>query len=270
MSTLSPQASRFTTRLFGSLGELTEFASGVRCCNSASETTWAGGTYAECLARTRHGDLSLVAESDELLRKFEALTFATPRREWRAAEAGHVPSVPAFIAGHPQSMRRRARRESEVAPVTIVVDLFASCTFSHRDILARGAAVLALTRVLSAVRPVEVYVGCGTTRRSFTGGTAFIAAKLDTAPLDLAHAAWALCGVGFLRQVVFSTLEAVFPCLPIPPMRESVAEVAAAMLPHGTHVIAVGGVVSDVTRNPAAWIEARIREAAPEVLGEAA
>ena len=258
---------RFTTKLFESLNALADYAGASRGYrNSEEDLKWSDGTLRDNVRRLRDGDLRYVAQSDELLRKFESLTFATPRREWRAAEAGHVPAVPAFIAGHPQSMRRRRRVESEVAPVTIVVDVFASCAFSHADILARGAAVLALTRVLAAVRPVELYVGCGTT--AYSGKSGFFAAKVPTTPLDLAHASFTLCGVGFLRQVAFSTLERMLPSDPFPALRESMAEIAAEILPHGTYVIAVEGVVSNITRDPAAWIEERIREAAPEVLGD--
>lgn len=125
--------------------------------------------------------------------------------------------------------------------------------------------MLALTRVLATVRPIELYVGFGST---WGGRHGFVAAKVNTTPLDLAHAAYALCGIGFLRQVCFAALERLFPSNPFPALREPLATLAAEMLPHGTHVIAVGGVVSDVTRDPGAWIEARLREAAPQVLGE--
>lgn len=257
---------RYTTRLFESLDALADFsASGIYCRND-SDTEWAGGTFAACIHRTRRGDLALAAQSEALLAKFESLSFVTPRREWHSEVTGHVPNVPAYLAGHPQAMRRRKRAPSDVAPIGVFVDLFASAAFDHKAILARGAAVLALVRILTAMRPVSLYVGCATTTWNRSGGSGFVGAKIDTTPLDLAHAAWAICGPGFLRQVIFNALEGVFPSNPFPPFKGSLKDLAAACLPYGTHTIVVDGIVSNVTKDPAAWIAARIREAAPEAL----
>ena len=157
---------KYTTRVFASLTELAEFVRANPSKYRAHDTGWAGGTLTEALERTHHGDMALVAPSEALLAKFEALTFQTPRREWRNEVSGHVANVPAYLAGHPAAMRRRIRAPSEIAPVTVFVDLFASASFTNGEILTRGAAVLALVRVLAAVRPIELYVAFGTTRRS--------------------------------------------------------------------------------------------------------
>ena len=255
------QGRNYTTRLFGDLTELAEYAAQERFATRGG-TAWSGGTLRECVRRTRDGDATLVAQSEALMAKFEGLVFPTHRREWVADVTGYVPNVPAHIAGHPASMRRRAKREAEAAPVAVFVDIFASSSFSHSDIMTRGAAVLALARILAGYRPIELYVAFASRRRD-DNAAGCVAVKIDTAPLDLAHAAWALCGVGFLRQVMFSALEGVFPSNPFPPLRESISNIAAEMLPHGTDVIAVNGVVSDVTSDPARWITERIREAAP-------
>ena len=260
----------YTTKMFDSLDALADAAerpSSYRCNDDA----WAGGSLREAIRRTRDGDLGLVVQSDALLEKFESLSLPTLRREWYNEVAGHVANVPAFLAGHPQAMRRRRRVDADQAPVTLFVDVFASCGFSKGEILARGAAVLALARVLAAHRALSLYVAFGCTPRRGAAGVA-VAVRIDTSPLDLAHAAYALASPLFLRQVMFHVTEQIAPGSdPFPPLSgRHIGPLALEMLGAGTQIVTVPGVVSDVTRDPGAWIEARIRECAPEVLGEVA
>ncbi len=271
----SAGSGQFVTRMFDSLDEIAQAgqaSSGYRC----DDVKWAGGTLSEALRKTREGDLAGVAASEALLAKFESLSFPTYRREWYNEVAGHVANVPAFLAGHPQAMRRRRRAENSAAPITVFVDLFASCAFTQEQITTRGAAVLALVRLLAMHRPVTLYAAFATTsysgRRSHNGRTtACVAVKLDTAPLDLAHAAYVLTSPLFLRQVLFHVCEQTAPGTdPFPPLDGALCDVAEEMLGAGTQILAMPGVVSDVVRDPGKWIEERIREAAPEVLGETA
>jgi len=262
-----PEGRKYVTRVFDDLDTLADFAAGAHYKHHNSDHKWSGGSLRECVLKTRDGDLGLAAQSEALLARFESLRFETPRREWRSDVSGFVPNVPAYIAGHPNAMRRRERAPSVVAPITVFVDVFASAAFSHQAILARGAAVLALVRVLARVRPISLYVGFGST--AWNGGSGMVAVRINTSPLDLAHAAWALCGIGFLRQVLFSALEGTFPSGPFPALRPALADVAAEMLPAGTQVIAVSGVVSNITQDPGAWISERIREALPAEIGAA-
>ena len=256
-----------TLLTFDSMSALADYAA-ANNSRTASFAQWAGGEVAECVRKTRDGDLALVAASEGFLARFESLTFQSPRKQWLAAEAGHMPNVPAFIAGHPQSMRRRARRLHEAAPITVLVDVGVSEAFSHEKILTRGAAIMALCRVLASYRAVQLYVVEAS--KVASGAESVIAVRIDSAPLDLAHAAWALCGAGFLRQIMLPIQVAVLRTERIPVYRGSLAAATGVMLPHGTCVIEVPGTSSAITSDPAAWIEARIREAAPEVLGEAA
>ena len=255
------------TKFFNTMTELAEFAQ-TNNRATAGPAGWVGGTLQECVSKTLNGDLGLVAKSDEFLAKFETLTFVTLRRQWRNDVAGHVPHVPSFIAGHPNSMRRRTKQQYEAAPVTILVDVGVSAAFSHNDILARGAAILALCRVLAGYRAVSLYVMDASKLR--TGRQSAVVVRIDTTPLDLAHAAWALCGTGFLRQIMLPMQIQRLGTSAIPVFRGSLGGFMLELLPEGTCVLEVPGTSSDITRDPAGWIEARLREAAPEVLGEAA
>jgi len=149
--------------------------------------TWYGDTFDSFQHKVMVGDQSLVAESDTFLEKLED---QTPHSlGWRNVDdvVGAVPNVPAFIAGHPQCMRRRERTRKDTAPLAIYMDLTSSGGISERDVTRRGVALLALTRVLIERRPVELWVGAslGCPHRSGT-----VAWRIDTAPLDLARAAY--------------------------------------------------------------------------------
>ena len=251
---------KYVTRLFESLDALAAYA--VPATYRSGGDSWAGGSWDFALRALRDGDTTHVARSDELLRKFESLLFPTRRRAWRADVAGFAPNVPAHIAGHPASMRRRVVRQAEAAPITVYVDLFISSSFDAEDAIVRGAAALALVRVLAAYRAVTLYVGYATT--GYSGTTICPIVRLDTTPLDLAHATFVLCNVAFVRRIGLAVMDRMVPgSSPWPPLRGSLRDVLAqAGFAADTELLIIsGGIVSDVTRDPAAWIEARIREA---------
>lgn len=263
MTTRAAKA-RITTRLFDSLDVLADYAAAATY--KPSDPKWAGATLPEALRLTRDGDARLVARSDELLRRYEALAFPTTRRQWRNDVAGYFPNVPAHIAGVPTSMRRRERRENVIAPITVYVDLFLSAMFDAEAAMARGAAILALTRVLTAHRAVTLYVGYGTTTHD--GHTLCPMVQINTTPLDLAHAAYVMCSTSFVRQTLLRVMDRMVPgSSPWPVLRGDVRDVIAAGLPHtqGTQVLVIpGGIVGGIVRDPSKWIEERIREAATD------
>jgi hypothetical protein len=176
----------------------------ARAKESGGASAWSGGlTNAETARTMRGGDLSRVGPSDALLARFERFAFATPTKAWRRDVAGAVPNVPAFLAGHPQTMRRRVRLTSAGAPLAVIVDLTTSQGINARDIEKRGAAILALVRILSARRPVELWAGAFTGADGDRNGCAMFA-RIDTAPLDLARAAFAMVSPAYPRRALYA------------------------------------------------------------------
>ena len=162
---------------------------------------WAGGSWNEAKGRARNGQQSRVKRSDDLLAKIESLNdFVSSSFEVAASVTGGVPCVPAMLAGHPASMRMRRRTVSAMAPLAIIVDSTVSASITSATIERRGAAVLALVRILSALRPVSLYITAGL---QSSGETSLISVPINTAPLDLARAAWALSSPDFLRKSCF-------------------------------------------------------------------
>lgn len=163
---------------------------------------WCGGhNWRTALNVARKGDLSGVAASDALLEEME-YPLATERRTWEDAMAGAIPNVPAFIAGRPLAMRRKIRAASDAAPIAIIADLSTSGSIDAKQARRRGAAILALVRALSQRRPIELWVTAGLDA-NYGEDAGFISVRIDTAPLDLAHAAHALTHVGFPRRILY-------------------------------------------------------------------
>jgi hypothetical protein len=170
------------------------------------ESAWIGATGAQTMTRARYGDAKRVALADDMLAKLENAVGFEARR-WRAVDAvaGGVPNVPAYLSGAPLAMRRRARVMDAAAPLTIAIDLGVSQSVNDRTIARRGAAALALARIAAGSRPVALWVYFAA--QSGGDGDAMLAVKLDTAPLDVARAAWLLCAPEALRRAGFSVLE---------------------------------------------------------------
>lgn len=159
---------------------------------------WCGVDYDTFARQIETGDQDMVHESEEFLRQIEDQVPVS--RGWRNVDdvVGAVPNVPAFLAGHPQCMRRRTRTTRETAPLSIYMDLTSSGGIDTRDVQKRGVVLLALTRMLVEHRAVELWVGAslGSTYR---GGAGTVAWRIDTAPLDLARAAFHVAATSMSR-----------------------------------------------------------------------
>jgi hypothetical protein len=171
---------------------------------------WYGATPAETLARADAGNAKLTAPCDRLLSRMESVDFATSRFVTVSAVAGGAPCVPAYLAGSPMAMRRRVRIADDMAPLAVVVDVGVSASVSHPTIQRRGAAALALVRLLATTRPVSLWVVSGqVTDKYDTARNAAFAVRVDTAPLDVARAAWLLAAPEAFRRAGFAACHAI-------------------------------------------------------------
>lgn len=178
---------------------LPEFAAIARACpDPDGPVGWAGSDFDTACTRALSGDLARVAPSDALLDKVESLLDLSGLKTVTVpAVAGGVPCVPAFLAGSPMAMRVRKRRAHDRGEVVLCVEGWTSADADSAAIARRGAAVLALARALSGVRPVRIvsYAASGSDRRAF-----FYTLPIDSAPIDLARAAWVFSAPEFVRQ----------------------------------------------------------------------
>jgi hypothetical protein len=101
------------------------------------------------------------------------------------------------------NMRKRTRMLSQQNPIAILADTTLSAAIDAPKMRARGAAILALARLLSGRRPIELYgvVGAG---NGDTG--AYVMVRIETAPLDMARAAFILTEPAATRGIGYSII----------------------------------------------------------------
>jgi hypothetical protein len=146
------------------------------------------------------GDNDYVERSEKFLAEIEDQVPMS--RGWRNVDdvVGAVPNVSAYLAGHPQCMRRRERVSRENAPLTIFMDLTSSYSIPASHVLQRGIVLLALARQLVEHRPVELWVGTVLDDTEHLRHNSGVAAwRVDTAPIDLARAAFHIADVTMSR-----------------------------------------------------------------------
>jgi len=201
--------SKIHFELFDNLGEFTDKMQATKTgYHGENMREWCGGmNKAESLLACRNGDLSSVPIADEMMTQIEdTARFHTKSFRQVQDVVGGIPNVPAFLAGHPLNMRRRERTNSQYAPLVIVADLTSSGGISAKDVLKRGCAILALVRLLTDTRPVELWAGAELDCDSKYGkGSNFaIFTKMDTAPLDLARVAHFITHASVPRAVHYA------------------------------------------------------------------
>jgi hypothetical protein len=160
---------------------------------------------ASVLADVRQGRVDLVAKSDKLLDLIEAQTvIGYAQRQTEHTVAGGAVDVPAYLAGAPTCMLRRVRRPSP-RRIRLVVDIATSGGVSRQAIERRGMATLALLRRLDAAQqPVDLYVASAMRSGDAGRDDAVIQlTRVESAPLDLARAAYVLTQDDFQRQFCF-------------------------------------------------------------------
>lgn len=168
---------------------------------SDENVTFYGASKAVTLDRARAGDSARVALSDAMMARLEDAVGFDARR-WRAVDcvAGGAPNVSAYLAGSPMAMRRRVRTMDAAAPLTIAVEMTISAAADAATIARRGAAALALARIAAGSRPVTLWGIYGA--KSGDDHAAY-AVRIETAPLDVARAAWLLCSPESARRAAF-------------------------------------------------------------------
>lgn len=170
---------------------------------------WSGASrFADVEAWLRDGKPSCVAPSDALLTRFDDLQFVSRKSAIVPAVSGGAPNVGAFLAGSPVAMRQRVKTISDAAPLRIIADPSSSADIKKETLERRGAAVLALVRMLSAVRPVELYCGFSSYCPQTVHGkhsAHYELVRIDTSPLDLIRAAYLLADVSAARCGLYAS-----------------------------------------------------------------
>lgn len=147
--------------------------------------------------KMRDGAPELTATAEKFMARFEHDVFLGRGFSIVDDVCGAMPNVPAFISGNPYNMRYRKRVRSNRAPLSIFFELTGSAgTMVTRA--ERGAAMLALVRLLANTRPVDLWT---LTTYGRHGVMNMVACRVDSAPLDVARAAAQLCDMDVLGMI---------------------------------------------------------------------
>lgn len=250
--------------------DMAEFPDFVASHNDINHRSQASGDWKGALNRARYGDISAVAQSDELLAKVSSYMPAAKARGYVMDVAGAVPIVPTYLSGNPINMRRRIKTESEYAPLAIFYDGTDGAAISSENRFKKGLIVLALVRALAGLRPVELYIGGSLDDRGANG--CFFAVRIETSPLDLARAAWALTsdeccrGLGYAMlyhqfnpRGGYSYLMPRFTC-----RADYMTKIVRQAMPHVSDVLAIPCSSNDdpMIADPESWLKRTFNELA--------
>lgn len=183
-------------KIYDSIAEMQHDAS----MRNAWNDTWGTKGYDTqevCYRKALIGDTRLVPQAEAMMERLEA-QIQTPRRQWVPSPAGAYPIVPDYIMGRPTPMRRPILTGNETAPITVYVRPNAYAYTTPDALRKRGTAILSLVMALSGTRPITLwyyFVGDSKNWNSYT----VIAAKINTAPLDVAQACYTLTDPTFYR-----------------------------------------------------------------------
>lgn len=171
------------------------------------DRSWIGGSALDAAKMCSTGDDRLVAEAEKMLDLFQ-VSAPTLRPEWSASVFGAYPMVPDALGGNPESMRRLTQVGTDFAPIRLFIATTSSGGINHEQLTKRGTALLALTMILSAIRPVELYAiatmeGDKTATRAdkVDAGACLLVTRINSQPLDLATACHVLTSVALDRGV---------------------------------------------------------------------
>ncbi len=191
---------------FESTAELGQYCLRHRIADHDAPLEWLGGINGETAAKLAiSGDVKQVAQAEKLMAKLMQEIDA-PVIVDVPSVAGCYPCVAEALMGEPESMREPEQCSNAYAPLTIVADVTSAAKLSAHQIEKRGIAILAFVMAQSAIRPVtlEVIVSLGSNYFNAIGDKfSIISAKINTTPLDLATAAYALTHAAFPRQLMY-------------------------------------------------------------------
>jgi hypothetical protein len=253
--------------------ELADKVTGYKRNSCRASSEWHGNKdYATSVEQARSGDLSGVAASEALLDKLESEQFVSPVWRNRLDVVGGSPCVPAFLAGHPMAMRRRERVKTEQGPLTIIVSMTLSGGIDTDTMRKRGASLLALVRLLSANRPVELWTAV------CLGGNGYgthTLVRLDTAPLDLARAAHMLTCPSVTRGLGYGICQAMreggqWPHSNFDAYQRTARELYSNVVGATGEVLYVGAAHLDdpAVRNPVKWLKETLAQYGGAALAE--
>ncbi len=244
-------------------------AYGAKGHGGMSGDEWYGGESAtQSIDRTLHGDMTLVPEAERLLDRLDA-EVDIPRPQWRPAVCGPYVNIPRLLNGEPAAFMRMQDEADDRSPVNILASVTCSAGIKAATLRKRGVVILALTMALARTRPVNLWTLNLSDGHRDNSGETLITARLQTSPLDLATACYALTSAGFVRRINYDLATAINDFRGLWPRAYSygsggqnryMSELPARLGfdPKRTLVINPAELHDPLQTNPVAWIQSNI------------
>lgn len=173
--------------------------------NSSQSASFYGAPMRDVRNLLLTGSQALASKTIAIFDQVQKLMPATAGVPMLASSvAGYMPSVPAFMAGHPMTMLATERSEaaqSTRSPVRVVASLTVSQSVTQAQLIERGAAIAALVLALRAVRPVELIAVAALAPDGAKPENQLITFALDTETLDLTTLAYFLASPDVSRRL---------------------------------------------------------------------
>lgn len=194
-------------RMFNSPEEAIKWGkSNSRYHSSNRNQSWNRGValLPEFAALLQHGDKTL---ENRVKGVWERYNIAPTRGLVKARirdVAGGSPSVPAYLAGDPRCMKRRAPIIAS-APVRVFASIGCSMGIEADDVEKHGVLIAALVYRLALSRPVELYATTEYDVAPYSSGENILTAiKLATRPLNLSRITTMLAHPAAQRTLMFA------------------------------------------------------------------
>lgn len=230
--------------------------------DESKATAWTGGeSWASAKQNLLVGKMESVPKASALLDQLAEHSIELEQTVWEPSVAGAFPLVPAFLSGQPETMLRPVPTATDRSPVRVYASVCCSAGVDADDLEKRGIAILALCQKLGAVRPIElfIYADMGGSDHAFMP-----CVKVETSPLDLATATFALTSAGFLRQLCFGWANQYgwgggWAWGEDPTSASSQRRTREALGLSETDLLVPGGFVTDpLIRKPVEWINEKV------------
>jgi len=172
---------------------------------STKASVWTGNeSYQHSKDCVFKGWPEAVPNAEKLMERIETAVTDTESDIWEIDAAGPLPNMPSWIVddGDPECMLLPNTDYSSTEPVRVFASCVVSSGISAADLERRGAGILALVLKLSKIRTVDLYV-------MMDGGSpdndrcAIPIVKIESRPIDMASASYALSSAGFSRHLLF-------------------------------------------------------------------
>lgn len=181
------------------------FKVATKYSHGSDASWWGGDSMSTLLDKCVNGDERYIAAAEDMLDQLRD-DIEIPKPQWSPSPYGAFPDVPSFLAGEIECMRHMVSDPHMTSPVRIFFDPTSSAGLDADTLVKRGTAALALTMALAQMRPVELWTFSDIEAKD--DDLALICVKIQTAPLMVSEACFALCNPGYSRALTYGLAEA--------------------------------------------------------------